>query len=129
MGRMWRAGPRAEGIARAQEALQSLTLLTSPQTRIVSQTERGGPEDGKGNQGWHPHQLPGGPPGDYFASLAKIEEAGAVAVVDPEGRLEAAARKALVGKLAGVYKDPADLLKRFEPQDRPGEPGSAWPRP
>src|ERR1051325_2765918 len=52
---------------------------------------------------------------DYFGSLAKIEEAEAVALADPSGKSADAARQALGGKLKDVYKDPADLLKRFEP--------------
>src|SRR5207302_11420545 len=52
---------------------------------------------------------------DYFESLAKIDEAEAVALADPSGNSAAPARKALAGKLKDVYKDPADLLKRFEP--------------
>jgi UDP-N-acetyl-2-amino-2-deoxyglucuronate dehydrogenase len=53
---------------------------------------------------------------DYFNSLAKIEEAEAVALADPSGKSEEMARKALGDKLKGVYKDGADMLKRFEPQ-------------
>src|SRR5262245_52792177 len=52
---------------------------------------------------------------DYFGSLAKIEEAEAVALADPSGKSVEAARKALGDKLKDVYKDSADLLKRFEP--------------
>ncbi len=52
---------------------------------------------------------------DYFESLAKIEEAESVALSDPSGKSVAAARKALGAKLKDVYKDPAELLKRFEP--------------
>src|SRR5262245_20316566 len=52
---------------------------------------------------------------DYFGSLAKIEEAEAVALADPSGKSVEAARKALGDKLKDVYKDPAELLKRFEP--------------
>jgi predicted dehydrogenase len=52
---------------------------------------------------------------DYFGSLAKIEEAEAVALVDPTGKTVDAARKALGDKLKEVFKDSADMLKRFEP--------------
>jgi predicted dehydrogenase len=52
---------------------------------------------------------------DYFGSLAKIEEAESVALSDPSGKTADAARKALGAKLKEVFKDPADLLKRFEP--------------
>jgi predicted dehydrogenase len=52
---------------------------------------------------------------DYFESLAKIEEADTVALADPSGKSAAIARKALGDKLKDVYKDHADLLKRFEP--------------
>lgn len=52
----------------------------------------------------------------YFDALARIEEVGAVALADPDGRSEAAARKALKGKLKEVFTDHASLLKRFEPQ-------------
>jgi predicted dehydrogenase len=52
---------------------------------------------------------------DYLGSLAKIEEAEAVALVDASGRSEPAARKALGGKLVEVYKDHAAMLKRFAP--------------
>jgi predicted dehydrogenase len=53
---------------------------------------------------------------DYFASLAKIEEAEAVALADASGKTADAARKALGDKLKEVFKDPADMLRRFEPQ-------------
>jgi predicted dehydrogenase len=53
---------------------------------------------------------------DYFGSLAKIDEAESVALSDPSGKTEAAARTALGDKLKAVFKSPADLLKRFEPQ-------------
>src|SRR5215468_5071219 len=52
---------------------------------------------------------------DYFGALAKIDEAEAVALSDPSGKSADDARKALGGKLKEVYKDPAELLKRFEP--------------
>ena len=52
---------------------------------------------------------------DYFGSLAKIEEAEAVALVDPTGKTADAARKALGDKLKEVFKDSAEMLKRFEP--------------
>ena len=53
---------------------------------------------------------------DYFGSLSKIEEAEAVAIADPSGKSADLARKALGAKLVEVYKDPAEMLKRFEPQ-------------
>jgi UDP-N-acetyl-2-amino-2-deoxyglucuronate dehydrogenase len=53
---------------------------------------------------------------DYFGSLAKIEEAEAVALADPSGNSEEMARKALGDKLKSVHKDGGDLLKRFDPQ-------------
>jgi predicted dehydrogenase len=53
---------------------------------------------------------------DYFESLAKIEEAETVALADASGKTADAARKALGGKLKEVFKDPAVLLKGFEPQ-------------
>jgi predicted dehydrogenase len=52
---------------------------------------------------------------DYFGSLAKIDEAEAVALSDPSGKTVDAARKALGDKLTQVHKDPAEMLKRFEP--------------
>jgi UDP-N-acetyl-2-amino-2-deoxyglucuronate dehydrogenase len=52
---------------------------------------------------------------DYFSSLAKIEEAECVALADPSGQSEQAARKALGDKLKEVSKDPAALLKNFAP--------------
>jgi predicted dehydrogenase len=53
---------------------------------------------------------------DYFSSLAKTEEADAVALVDPSGNAVPAARKDLKGKLKEVYKDAAVMLKNFQPQ-------------
>jgi predicted dehydrogenase len=52
---------------------------------------------------------------DYFGSLAKIEEAESVALVDPSGKSEADARKALGAKFAKLYKDRATMLKEFAP--------------
>jgi hypothetical protein len=52
---------------------------------------------------------------DYFASLAMIDEAEAVALADPSGKSTDGARKALGDKLKDVFTDPADLLKRFLP--------------
>jgi predicted dehydrogenase len=52
---------------------------------------------------------------DYFRSLARIEEAEWVALVDPSGKSVDAARKALGEKLKEVFKEPAPMLKRFEP--------------
>ena len=53
---------------------------------------------------------------DYFAALASIDEAEAVALADPSGKSADVAHKALGDKLKEVFKDPADLLKRFEPK-------------
>src|SRR5215204_1597740 len=44
---------------------------------------------------------------DYFGSLAKIDEAESVALVDPSGKSEAAARKTLGAKFHKAYKDRA----------------------
>jgi predicted dehydrogenase len=52
---------------------------------------------------------------DYFGSLAKIEEAESVALTDPSGKTVDAAKKALGDKLKEVYKDPAELLKKYQP--------------
>src|SRR5689334_7002465 len=52
----------------------------------------------------------------YFEALAKTDEASAVAVADPSGKSEAAARKALGRKLEKVYKDRATMLREFAPQ-------------
>jgi predicted dehydrogenase len=52
---------------------------------------------------------------DYFGSLAKIEEAESVALVDPSGKSEAAARKALGAKFHKAYKDRVSMLKEFAP--------------
>src|SRR5262245_13285020 len=52
---------------------------------------------------------------DYFGSLAKVEEAESVALVDPSGKSEAAARKALGAKFHAAYEDRASMLKEFAP--------------
>lgn len=52
---------------------------------------------------------------DYFGSLAKIEEAESVALVDATEKTAEAARKALGGKLKEVFKDPATMFKRYSP--------------
>jgi predicted dehydrogenase len=52
----------------------------------------------------------------YFTSLAGIEEAETVALADPDGIAVEAARKALGGKLKEVFKDRAEMLKKFQPQ-------------
>lgn len=54
--------------------------------------------------------------GQYFSSLAEIEEAAPVAVCDPSGDCEAEARKTLGAKLAGFYRDEAALFREFKPQ-------------
>ena len=54
---------------------------------------------------------------DYFGSLAKIEEAEAVALADPSGRhRRPRPRKALGDKLKETYKDAAEMLTQFQPQ-------------
>src|SRR3954447_23274642 len=60
-------------------------------------------------------QLDGAHLPDYFGSLAKIDEAGTVALVDPSGKSEASARKALGAKFHKAYKDRAAMLKEFAP--------------
>jgi predicted dehydrogenase len=52
----------------------------------------------------------------YLGALAKIEEADAVVLADPDDRWPAAARKALGDKLKATYKDPAELLRQEKPQ-------------
>lgn len=52
---------------------------------------------------------------DYFGALAKIDEAESVALVDASGNAVALARKTLGDKFKDVYKDTADLLKRYQP--------------
>jgi predicted dehydrogenase len=53
---------------------------------------------------------------DYFGSLAKVEEVASVSLVDPSGRSEAAARKALGTRFHRAYRDRASMLKEYEPQ-------------
>ena len=53
---------------------------------------------------------------DYFSSLARIEEAESVALVDASGNSVDAARKTLGDKLKEVFKDPAEMLKKSKPQ-------------
>jgi UDP-N-acetyl-2-amino-2-deoxyglucuronate dehydrogenase len=53
---------------------------------------------------------------DYFRSLAAIEEAEAVALVDASGKSADAARKVLGDKLKGVFKDAAAMYKSLAPQ-------------
>jgi UDP-N-acetyl-2-amino-2-deoxyglucuronate dehydrogenase len=52
---------------------------------------------------------------DYFSALAKTEEAETVALADPSGKSVEIARTLLRGKLHEVFKDPAELLRRFDP--------------
>lgn len=52
---------------------------------------------------------------DYFAALAKIDEAESVALADASGKSVDLARTTLGEKLKAVYKDPAELLRRFQP--------------
>jgi predicted dehydrogenase len=54
--------------------------------------------------------------GDYFGSLAKIEEVEAVALADPSGATVAQARKALGAKLKEPFKDTGEMLRQFQPQ-------------
>jgi predicted dehydrogenase len=53
---------------------------------------------------------------DYFGSLAKIEEAEAVALADPSGKSADSARAVLGDKLKEVFKGPDEMLRRFQPQ-------------
>lgn len=53
---------------------------------------------------------------DYFGSLAKIDEAEAVALADASGDSVELAKKTLGDKLKETFKDPAELLKKFEPK-------------
>jgi predicted dehydrogenase len=52
----------------------------------------------------------------YFQALAATEEADAVVLADPSGRVADAAKKALGAKLKGDYKDPAEMLRQEQPQ-------------
>src|SRR5437660_10832341 len=52
----------------------------------------------------------------YLPSLARVDEAESVALADPSGKVVLLARKALGKKLAGTYKDPAEMLRQFRPQ-------------
>jgi predicted dehydrogenase len=60
-------------------------------------------------------QLDGAHLPDYFGSLAKIEEAESVALVDASGKSEAVCRKALGKKFHKAYKDQAAMLKELKP--------------
>jgi predicted dehydrogenase len=51
----------------------------------------------------------------YFASLAKTEEAAGVALADPSGKTVERAKKALGAKLQSVHKDAADMLRKTKP--------------
>ncbi|MBM3775041.1 MAG: Gfo/Idh/MocA family oxidoreductase [Acidobacteria bacterium] len=51
----------------------------------------------------------------YFPALAGTEEVESVVLSDPGGENVPAARKALGQKLAGVYEDPAGLLRKEQP--------------
>jgi predicted dehydrogenase len=51
----------------------------------------------------------------FLPSLAEIEEVDAVALVDPSGTLEAAARRHLGRKLAQVHRDAGEMYRRFRP--------------
>src|SRR5262245_56255261 len=52
----------------------------------------------------------------YFESLAQAKEAEAVFLADPSGATADRARKALGAKLAGTYKDTAQMLRQAQPQ-------------
>jgi len=52
----------------------------------------------------------------YFGSLANIKEAEAVALADPGGHTVGRARKALGDKLTETFKEPAEMLRKFQPQ-------------
>lgn len=51
----------------------------------------------------------------YFPALAQAEEVVSVALSDPGGKTEAAAKKALGEKLNAVYTDPAEMLAKEQP--------------
>ncbi len=51
----------------------------------------------------------------FLASLAEIEEAESIALVDPSGAIEQQARKALGNKLREVFKDSAAMYQKFRP--------------
>ncbi|HEY7153925.1 MAG TPA: Gfo/Idh/MocA family oxidoreductase [Gemmataceae bacterium] len=52
----------------------------------------------------------------YLPALAHTEEAEAVVLADPSGRIVAQARKALGAKLKADYKDAAEMLKKEQPR-------------
>jgi predicted dehydrogenase len=52
---------------------------------------------------------------NYFRGLADTEEAEAVVLADPSGRMAAAAEKVLGGKLKGTYRDAAQMLRKEQP--------------
>ena len=51
----------------------------------------------------------------FLPSLAEITEVESVALVDPSGKIEAQARKALGKKLREVHKTAGDMYKKFRP--------------
>jgi len=53
--------------------------------------------------------------GAYFSGLAHAPEARTVVLADPDGKVEAEARKALGDKLVGVYTDRAAMLAEVKP--------------
>lgn len=53
--------------------------------------------------------------GAYFAALAATKEVESVALVDPSGQSNAAAKKALGDKLSATYSDVGKMLKAFQP--------------
>ena len=52
----------------------------------------------------------------WLPSLAEIEEVDSVAYVDPSGATVAQARKALGKKLRDVYKNAADMYRKYRPE-------------
>lgn len=54
--------------------------------------------------------------GDYFGSLAQIDEAASVVLSDVDGHSEEAARAALGPKLTAVYRNHAEMLAREKPK-------------
>jgi len=53
--------------------------------------------------------------GAYLPALAQTEEAEAVVLADPSGRIVTQAEKALGAKLKATYKDAAEMLKKEQP--------------
>ena len=53
--------------------------------------------------------------GAYFSALAATKEIESIALADPSGRHNAAAKKALGDKLGATYDDVGKMLKAFQP--------------